>query len=85
MLIVALSIRHLISIIILIALSFRLFINVTHSQSLTLKALIRFSQCKFAFNFFTALEAGLKGNIYKGVATELGFSLIGSGGTRIFI
>ena len=83
--IVALSVRRLISIIVLIALLFRLFINATRPQSLALKALIRSSQYKSAFNFFTALKARLKGNIYKSIATELGFGLIGSGGIRIFI
>ena len=83
--IVALSVRHLISIIVLIALLSRLFINAIYSQSLILKALIRSSQYEFTFDFFAALKAGLKGSIYKGIATELGFGLIGSGGTKIFI
>ena len=85
LLIIALSVRYLIGIIVLIALLFRLFINVTRSQSLVLKALIRFSQRESAFNFFTALKAGLKDNIYKNIATELGFSLIGNKSTKIFI
>ena len=85
MLIVALSVRHLIGIIVLIALLSRLFINATYSQSLALKALIRSGQYKSAFDFFAALEAGLKGSICKGIATELGFGLIGSGGIKIFV
>ena len=81
----ALSIRHLIGIIVSIVLLFRPSINAIYPQSFTLKALIRSSQYKSAFNFFIALETGLKGNIYKSIATELGFGLIGSGGTKIFI
>ena len=85
LLIIALSIRYLISIIVLIALLSRLFINVIYSQSFVLKALIRSSQYKSAFNFFAALKAELKGNVYKSTATELGFSLIGNRGIKIFI
>ena len=83
--IVALSVRHLIGVIVLIALLSRPSINIIRPQSFTLKALIRSSQCEFTFNFFAALKAGLKGNIYKSIATGLGFGLINNKDTRIFI
>ena len=83
--IIALFVRRSIGIIISIALLSRPSINTTRPQSLALKALIKSSQCEFAFDFFVALKARLKSSVYKGAAIELGFGLTGSKSTRIFV